>query len=170
MTGLPDDPIFDPVGIVVWAIDSGIYDVMYSAWGWPVVEIVHFTGLCLLMGTVGIFDLRMMGLVTGLSLSALHRLVPFGVFGFGRSVGSGLMFVTSSPDQYLYNRAFIVKVGCMLVAGLNVAFFYARVFARLQRTGADADPPLGARLAGGVSLTAWIGVMSAGRLLTFFRP
>ena len=24
----------------------------------------------------------------------------------------------------------------MMVAGLNVAFFYARVFARLQRTGA----------------------------------
>ena len=47
--GLPDDPIFDPVGIVVWSIDTGIYDVMYSAWGWPVVEIVHFIGLCLLM-------------------------------------------------------------------------------------------------------------------------
>ena len=58
----------------------------------------------------------------------------------------------------------------MTIAGLNVAFFYGRVFAGLQRTGADAPPPLGARLAGGVSLTAWIGVMSAGRLLTFFRP
>jgi len=25
-------PIFDPVDIVVWSIDTGIYDVMYSWW------------------------------------------------------------------------------------------------------------------------------------------
>ena len=36
------DPILDPVGIVVWSIDVGIYDLMYSAWGWTVAEIVHF--------------------------------------------------------------------------------------------------------------------------------
>ena len=60
------DPILDPVGIIDWAIDVGIYDLMYSAWGWTIAEIVHFTGLCLLIGTVGMFDLRMMGLVKGL--------------------------------------------------------------------------------------------------------
>ena len=49
----PHDPIFDPVGIVVWSIDSGLYDLMYSAWGWTIAEIVHFTGICLLIGTVG---------------------------------------------------------------------------------------------------------------------
>ena len=103
--GLPDDPIFDPVGIVVWSVDTGIFDIMYSAWGWPVVEIVHFTGLCLLMGTVGMFDLRMLGLVRGLPLAALHRLVPFGVFGFGLSVGSGVMFVTSTPPASYRTRS-----------------------------------------------------------------
>ena len=29
VSGLPNDPIFDPVGIVVWAIDAGLYDLMY---------------------------------------------------------------------------------------------------------------------------------------------
>src|SRR5690606_30505657 len=89
VTGLPSDPIFDPVGIVLWAIDRGIYDLIYSAWGWPIAEILHFTGLCLLIGTVGLFDLRMMGLVKGPSLLALHKLVPFGVLGFALSAGSG---------------------------------------------------------------------------------
>ena len=111
-----------------------------------------------------------MGFARGIPYAALHRLIPIGISGFILNASTGLFFLSGAPDQYLYNRAFIVKVACMLVAGLNVAFFYARVFARLQRTGAGADPPLGARLAGGVSLTAWIGVMSAGRLLTFFRP
>jgi hypothetical protein len=168
--GLPDDPLFDPVEIVVWAIDSGIYDVMYSAWGWPVVEIVHFTGLCLLMGTVGMFDLRMMGLVKGLSLSALHRLVPFGVLGFALSVGSGLMFVTSSPDQYLYNPAWQVKMGLLALAGLNMVLFYLTTSRRLQALGPDDAPPLAARVFAGVSLTCWLGVIMAGRVITAFRP
>jgi hypothetical protein len=56
------------------------------------------------------------------------------------------------------------------VAGLNVLFFYSRVFKGLQRLSPDSPPPFGARVAGAVSLAMWIGVMSAGRLLTFFRP
>ena len=61
------DPLFDPVGIVEFAIEVGIFDLMYTQWGWPIVEIVHFTGLCLLIGAVGTFDLAMIGLdrVTG---------------------------------------------------------------------------------------------------------
>src|SRR5678816_3047753 len=99
---MPRDPIFDPVGIVVWGIDHGIFDLMNSRWGWPIAEIVHFFGICLLFGSVGMFDLRMMGLVRGLPLGALHRLVPFGVLGFCLSAASGFLFVVTAPDQYLY--------------------------------------------------------------------
>jgi len=168
--GLPDDPLFDPVGIVVWAIDSGIYDVMYSAWGWPIAEIVHFTGLCLLMGTVGMFDLRMLGLGRGLSLAALHRLVPFGVFGFVLSVCSGLMFVVTAPDQYLYNPAWQVKMSLLVLAGTNMVLFYLTTAGRLKGLGPDDTPPVAARVFAGVSLGCWLGVIAAGRVITAFRP
>ena len=46
---MPRDPMFDPVAIVDFAIDTGIFDLMYSQWGWPIVEVVHFAGLCLLV-------------------------------------------------------------------------------------------------------------------------
>lgn len=170
MTGLPSDPLFDPVGIVVWAIETGIYDVMYSAWGWPVAEIVHFTGLCLLMGTVGMLDLRMLGLGRGLSLSALHRLVPFGVFGFVLSVGSGFMFLVTAPDQYLYNPAWQVKMGLLALAGANMVLFYLTTSRKLAAIAPDDAVPLAARLFAGISLTCWLGVIMAGRVITAFRP
>ena len=168
--GLPDDPIFDPVGIVVWSIDTGIYDVMYSAWGWTIAEIVHFTGLCLLMGAVGMFDLRMIGLVRGISLPALHKLVPFGVLGFALSAMTGLMFVTSTPDQYLYNPAWQTKMALLAVAGLNMAVFYLTVGKRVKALGPDDPPPLAARLLAILSLACWLGVIAAGRVITAFRP
>ena len=167
---MPNDPIFDPVGIVNWAIDSGVFDLMYSRWGWPIAEIVHFTGLCLLIGAVGMFDLRMMGLVRGLSLPALHKLVPFGVLGFCLSAGSGFMFVVSAPDQYIYNPAWQVKMALLALAGLNMALFYLTTSRRLKALGPDDMPPLAARVFASVSLLAWIGVISAGRVITAFRP
>ena len=141
-----------------------------SRWAWAIIESVHFTGMTLLIGTVGVFDLRLMGFARRVPLPALHRLIPLGVSGFVLNAVTGLCFIFATPDQYIFNMAFRVKVTLIIVAGLNVLFFYSRVFRRLERLPADAAPPPGARLAGLVSLSAWIGVMSAGRLLTFFRP
>ena len=167
---LPNDPIFDPVAIVGWAIDSGVFDLMYSRWGWPIAEIVHFTGLCLLIGAVGAFDLRMIGWVKGLSLGALHKLVPFGVAGFALSASSGLMFVVTSPDQYLYNPAWQVKMALLAIAGLNMTLFYLTAARRLRTLGPDDVPPRAARVFAGISLAAWFGVIAAGRVITAFRP
>jgi hypothetical protein len=143
---------------------------MYSRWGWPIAEIVHFTGLCLLIGAVGAFDLRMIGLVRNISLPALHNLVPFGVLGFALSVSSGFLFVASSPDQYLYNPAWQLKMALLGVAGLNMALFYLTAARGLRTLPADAAPPLAARVFAGVSLTAWFGVIACGRVITAFRP
>ena len=167
---MPNDPVFDPVGIIVWAIDAGLYDLMYSPWGWTIAEIVHFTGLCLLIGTVGMFDLAMMGLVPGLSLRALHKLVPFGVLGFVLSAASGFMFVVSAPDQYLYNPAWQTKMALLVIAGLNMGLFYLTTLRRLKALDPDDPPPLAARLFAVASLVCWISVIAAGRVITAFRP
>ena len=102
---------------------SGIYDFMHSTWGWPAVETLHFMGLSLLIGTVGLFDLRMLGLAKGIPMNSLHRLVPWGVGGYALNVMTGVMFVPSAPDQYLFNPAFQVKLALMGIAGINVLLF-----------------------------------------------
>jgi hypothetical protein len=168
---MPNDPIFDPVGIMVWGIDVGIFDLMNSKWGWPIAEIAHFTGLCLLIGAVGMFDLRMMGLVRGLSMKALHRLVPFGVLGFVLSAASGFLFVVAAPDQYIYNPAWQTKMALLAIAGLNMALFYLTATSRrVNALGPDDPPPPAARLFAAISLLSWFGVIAAGRVITAFRP
>ena len=101
----------------------------------------------------------------------MHRLIPIGIAGFLLNMSTGICFICATPDQYLFNAAFRWKVIFITIAGLNVLFFYTRVFRRLESfTLEHQTPPLGARFVGGVSLLSWVGVMSAGRLLTFFRP
>jgi hypothetical protein len=150
---------------------TALHDVMRnSIWLWPACESLHFIGMAMLVGTVGLFDLRLLGFASAVPPGALHRLIPVGVAGFALNVITGFCFLAGFPDQYLFNAAFRVKVTLLLVAGFNVMFFYGRVFPRVSPLAPGDAPPLAARVAGGLSLGAWIGVMAAGRLLTFFRP
>lgn len=164
------DPIFDPLAIEQWARDTGIFAMMNTKWGWPIAEIIHFFGLCLLIGTVGMFDLRLMGVARGVKMSALHRLVPFGIAGYLMCVVTGFLFVVSAPGQYLYNPAMQMKIMLMVVAGVNMAVFYGTAVAGVGAAGADDLPPIRARIIGFVSLACWLGVIVGGRLVTFFRP
>jgi hypothetical protein len=162
---LPDVPT-----IAQFGKSSGIYAFMNSAYGWPAIESLHFIALAVLLGSVGLFDLRVLGLAKAIPIPTLHRLIPFGVAAFAVNIVTGSMFFVSAPDQYMWNPAFRLKIACMLIAGLNVAVFYS-AFARGLRTGgpgAVASWPI--KLIAGISLAAWVGVIVFGRLITYFRP
>jgi uncharacterized membrane protein len=139
---------------------------MTSKWGWPFCETVHFLGLSLLIGTIGMFDLRLLGMGRGVPIRALHKLVPWGVTGYLLALITGIMFLATEPDQYIFNPAFQWKILFMALAGLNMATFYLAVFRRVR----DGDADLPAKLIAALSLFLWIGVIVFGRMLTFYRP
>ena len=139
-------------------------------WAWPLCESIHFIGLSLLIGTVGLFDLRLLGFARRVPMAAFHRLIPIGIAGFLMNVATGFCFLSGTPDQYFLNGAFQFKVMFLAIAGINVAAFYLTMFRKVRALGPGDLAPLPARVIGGVSLAAWIGVMTCGRLLTFFRP
>jgi len=149
---------------------SGIQTFMNTAWGWPVIESLHFTALAILLGTVGLFDLRLLGVARGISMVALHRFVPFGVGAIVANALTGAMFLVSAPDQYVYNPAFQLKVACMLVALLNVIVFYSKPVQTMKTLGPEADAPRAIKLIAAISLVSWCGVIVFGRLITMFRP
>ena len=142
----------------------------HSQWAWPVLESLHFIGMSVLIGTIGLFDLRLLGFARGVPYAALHRLIPLGIAAYTLNLLTGHLLSLGHAGSVPVQSRVPLQGDVHGVAGLNVVFFYTRVFRRLQQLPADSPPPFGARVAGAVSLTMWIGVMSAGRLLTFFRP
>lgn len=140
-------------------------------WVWAAMETLHFLGLAVLVGTIGVLDLRLLGLARGMPVAPLQRLVPIGVAAFVFELLTGLVFFAGAPYQYIYNLAFQLKVIFVLIAGLNIAVFYGTDLSeRTFHTGSGHRVPRAAFVTGLVSLTMWIGVMYWGRMLTFFRP
>lgn len=143
---------------------------MHSKWGWPMAQILHFLGLSLLIGTIFMFDLRLLGMARGIPIAALHKLVRWGVGGFLLNALTGFLFLTATPDQYVYNSAFQWKVLFLLLAGLNVGVFYGFAFRRTRQAPAGAHTPLLAKAAAISSISLWTGVIVMGRMIAFHRP
>ena len=146
------------------------YFMIHSDFAWPISECLHFLGLSLVIGTVGLFDLRVLGLAKGLSLRAMHRLIGWGVLGFLINVVTGAMFFAAIPYQYIYNGAFQAKMVCLLLLGINVLIFYLTVHRKVEVLGPEDAAPLGAKVIAGTSLFLWIAVICFGRAEAFFKP
>src|SRR5690349_2628971 len=153
----------------VWVRSTALshFVLAHELWAWPALEMLHYLGLSMLFGTVGLFDLRVLGLIRRIPITALHRLIPFGLGGYALNLLTGLAFFSAHPDQYAYNSAFHWKLVFMTLAAINVAVFYTTAFSALRATPPGAAAPRRARVLTGISLICWLGVLTCGRLLTF---
>ena len=136
-------------------------------WLWPVCEIIHFVGLCLLVGVVGFFDLRLLGFFPRVSLSAAWSLVPWGKFGFALAAITGVTFFIGAPDQYVTNVAFYGKVIFLLIAGANAMLFEWTYGAKVSADEMTGVAPGALKTIAVVSIVSWLFVIYWGRMLPF---
>ena len=94
-------------------------------WGWPTCETLHFIGLSMLLGCIGVVDLRMLGVGKSMPGAPVHKLVPWAVAGFLINAVTGVLFFIGAPHQYIKNVAFLFKMLFLVVAGINILLFYA---------------------------------------------
>jgi hypothetical protein len=149
---------------------SPVATIMQSAWAWPIAESLHFLGLCLLVGAIGSFDLRLLGVARRVPIAAMHRLIPWGIGGFALNVSTGLLFVLTEPEQYIYNPSFHLKLLFLAIAGANAMLFYATTYRQVFGASPVLNAPRRAKAIALVSLSAWMIVIVCGRMITFYRP
>jgi uncharacterized membrane protein len=138
----------------------------YDKWATAAQMDLHFVGLCLIIATVGLLDLRIMGLAKGISLKALHQFVPWGLFGLGINIVTGLMTFIGAPGAYNFNIPFWLKMGTLMLLGLNVgAFYLGGTFEEIDKLGAGDDAPISAKLIAASSLVLWLCVVVFGRFI-----
>lgn len=135
-----------------------------------ICETLHFFGLTMLIGTVGLFDLRMLGVARAVPARSLHRLIPLGIGGFVLCLVTGWVFIAGDPFRdpswYLTNLSFQLKMLFVALAGLNALLFYVTgIGKKVEALGAGEDAPTAAKVIAITSILLWIGVMYFGRML-----
>ena len=154
--------------LVVWLKATPVSEVMRtSQFIWPICETLHFIGLALLVGGAGLIDLRLMGFLKSVSVSAVMQVRKWAGLGIAINVVTGVLFFVGAPDQYINNPAWYGKLLFLLVAIVNVVIFETTQGERMLRLPPGEKTPASFKLAGAVSMASWFLVLYFGRMLPF---
>jgi hypothetical protein len=135
-----------------------------SVFLYPAANVAHLFGLVLLVGAIGVLDLRVLGLGRAIPMRYLARLLtPLAVAGLLIQVFSGFLLFAADAGPLVRSAVFQLKVALIMVAVVNaLAFRWA--FGDMRAEAA----PLRARVMAGLSIILWLGVAALGRLIAYF--
>ena len=135
----------------------------------PIIETTHVLGLALSVGTVAVFDLRLLGkgLRSEPVSQVMSQIMPWSLAGMILMfVTGGLLFWCQALKAYdsIYFR---IKLVLLVLAGLNALIFQLTLYRSMPIWEKAEVVPFKARLTGGLSLALWIGIIAAGRTMAY---
>ena len=141
-----------------------------SVWVYPLVNAGHILGVALLVGSIVPLDLRLLGAWRSVPLAPLWRvLTRTAAAGFALVIVFGSLLFITRATEYAASEFFIAK---MVVVGAATA--HALALRRVvpdeltRMRSATEKPSRRIRLAGGISLAAWLTALTLGRLVGYF--
>ena len=148
----------DAAGIGPWARGSALV--------YPVANTLHLLGLVMLVGGIGVVDLRVVGLWRSLPMAELSRaLTPVAVAGLVLMAASGTILFAADGAALARSAIFQRKLVIIAAALANAAAFRWAWGARMARwTG---PVPRAARAMAGASLLLWLAAGASGRWIAY---
>ncbi len=148
----------DAVGIGGWARGSALV--------YPVANTVHLLGLVMLVGGIGVVDLRVAGLWRTLPIAPLSRaLTPVAVVGLLVMIASGVILFAADGRALAASDIFYRKLVLIALALANAVAFRWIWGDRIG--GWSGSVPLAARLMAVASLALWLAAGTLGRWIAY---
>jgi len=142
---------------MILALENPLNESPYT---FPILECIHIIGFAFSVGTIGVVDLRLLGV--GMRNQTAQELgqsmAPWTLFGLGIMLTSGPLLFSSDPDMYYLNRAFQIKMALLFLAIL----FHYTVRRKVVASGSSAGA-----LVACLSLAMWTGIIFAGIFYAF---
>lgn len=148
----------DAIGVGPWARGSSLV--------YPVANSLHLLGLVMLVGGIGVVDLRIAGLWRGLPLEALSRaLTPVAIAGLLIMVPSGTLLFAADGRSLAGSAVFQAKLGLIALALANAVAFRWRWGDRIG--GWHGRVPAAARVMALASILLWLAAGTLGRWIAY---
>jgi hypothetical protein len=155
------------LGFLAWLDDTALsHWIAETTWVYPTLETMHTIGMALLIGSLGLIDLRVLGFKPELPLIETQRLLPLAWLGFTLNAFSGTLLFVSDSVMFYSSFTFRIKIALIVLGGINAALLSRQVF-QTAAAGAPSPPTAGARWIAITSLVFWFGAIIAGRLIAY---
>jgi hypothetical protein len=127
---------------------------------YPFIQLIHFSGLSVWLGTNAAVDMRLLGAGKNRQTAAQlsDALFVWNWIGFCIVVLGGFLLFSATGSTYLANPAFQVKLGMLVPTAL---IWHIVVQQKTRTWGQSSDTPIIAKLAASIELLLWISVVTA---------
>jgi hypothetical protein len=139
--------------------------VAESLWGYPLLETIHTIGMAMMIGSLGLINLRVLGYKPDLPLLDTRALLPLAWLGFTLNAISGTLLFTSDAVYFWGKYTFRIKMVLIILGGINAALLGQRVFREAAAPAKQAAA--GTKWIAFLSLVFWFGAVIAGRLIAY---
>lgn len=142
--------------------------IRQSMWLYPTLEIIHLTGIVVLVGAAFMFDLRLLGFSKNLPLVALSRhLLPWSRRGLLLIIPSGILLFITEARTLGVDPTFWLKMTLLVIAALNVLLFHRFIFHIPSDKNIQHELPFSSKISALISIIVWIAIITCGRLLAY---
>ena len=154
------------MGFLEWLQNTPVaIFVAETLWAYPLLETLHTLGMAMLLGTLGLINLRVLGYKRALSLLGTRDLLPVAWIGFTVNAASGLLLFTSDAVSFFSSNTFRVKITLIVLAGINAAILSRRIYAT---AGESYTEVASTRWIAGSSLVFWVVAVICGRIYAYY--
>jgi hypothetical protein len=143
--------------IAVWLRESP------SVWAHPTVLTLHTTGMAVLVGAAYVLDLRLLGIGRNVPLSSYRWIFPVVAIGLTVNLCTGLLLFMKNATSWGTALPFFIKM--LLVITSVATLVPLRKF--VLKGDVSESEAARARMMAIVSILAWSGAVTAGRLLAY---
>jgi hypothetical protein len=156
--------------LLAWLETTRVALFISQDWGFGALEMIHVAAISVVVGMIAVLDLRLMGLAsTRLKVTDLYRdIIPITWAAFAVAVPTGLLMFMGQAIKYTANIAFQLKIALLILAFVNMLMFRWLVFPNVAAWDHNASTPVGAKIAGAVSLLTWIVTVMAARWIGYY--
>lgn len=139
-----------------------------SLYAFPVLLTIHLISLATFAGLVMMMDLRLLGVAyRGTPFSEVQgRLFPWQMVAMVVTSIAGLLLFYAQPMRYFGKVLYWIKMALLVLAGVNVLLFHFITYRTIDNWDIT-NPPVAAKVAGGLSVALWACIVAFGRLTAY---
>lgn len=158
--------------LLAWIESSALGEAMRGSgvWTYGLVNLAHILGVSTLFGSVLVLDLRLLGAWRHVPLAALA--VPterLSLAGFALAAASGVCLIATNGTEYIGNPFLLIKFPAIAVGVVNAGLVVRSPAWQALAAGRSLpEHTRRLRVAGAVSLTAWVTAVAAGRMIGYW--
>ena len=147
-------------------VQSSPFGVWAGGEAYPIANLVHILGLIMLVGGIGVLDLRLIGLFRKIPTAALAAaLTPIAIAGLLLMVPSGATMFASDASTLVNSGTFRTKLLLITLALVNAIAF--RLIWQRQIGQWDVNPPICGRVMAVFSVLLWLAIAALGRWIAY---